>query len=115
MDNLVQFVEKTKELRSLLEKDTPAQERDEYIDKINQLVKDRELFLTETRDLSSLAENEKTELVNLEQEIKHLMLKQKNIIKQDIKTLKLKKQKGNQYANPYENLAADGMFLDKRK
>lgn len=115
MDALVQFIKKTKELVSLLEEDFPVNQRDEQIQKMNQLLEDRQVILKEVPDLSSLPEHTKLELRNLEHKLQLLMKKQKEKIKQDLKTLQLKKQKGNQYSNPYENLAADGMFLDKKK
>lgn len=115
MEPLVTFIKKTKELKAHLESEWPADKRDEYIEKLNTLLHERQQSLQQMGDLSALNESSKTELVNLEKTIQALMKKHHESIKQDIKVLQLKKQKNQFYANPYENLSTDGTFLDKKK
>ncbi|MGG0720035.1 hypothetical protein ABE096_21010 [Robertmurraya massiliosenegalensis] len=119
MKELEQFIIVSRELKALLEEDFQNDQREKQMNKIDELLQLRQKWLKELSDLSQLAsqldEKTKLELVHQEKEIQTLMQKKKNVIKQDIKTLQLKKQKNDQYANPYENLAVDGMFLDKKK
>ncbi|MDF1507858.1 hypothetical protein PZE06_06640 [Robertmurraya sp. DFI.2.37] len=115
MRELDQFMTVSKELKTLLEGEFLIEQREEQIEKMDELLEKRQNFLNELSDLSHLNEETKLELARQEQEIQALMEQRKNMIKQDIKTLQLKKQKNEQYANLYENLSVDGMFLDKKK
>lgn len=115
MNLLARFIKASKELKGLLEQEVNNDDRDRVIQKIEELLTERQKCLAELSDLSSLTEKSKEDLVKLEKEIQVLMENQKNVIHKEIKTLQLKKQKNNHYANPYENLSVDGMFLDKKK
>lgn len=117
MEELVQFIEKTKQLKNHLEKEFPNKEDEskKYIEIMNQLLEDRQHILNQFTNLSDIDETLKKELIESEEKIKSLMGHHSKNIKQDIKTLQLKKQKGNQYSNPYNNISADGMFLDKKR
>lgn len=116
MDQLFLFIRKTKELKSILIEKNPSQQREEMIQKVEGLLVERQEILTGLQDvLASLNEPTKLELVAYENELQALMEKHQKDIKQDLKTLQLKKQKENQYSNPYENMSIDGMFLDKKK
>lgn len=114
---LVQFINKTKQLKTHLEREYPKSEEEskEYSQLMNQLLDERQHLLNQFTNLTSLDKGLKKEMLELEEQIKTLMNNHSMKIKQDIKLLQLKKQRGNQYSNPYENLAADGMFLDKKK
>lgn len=115
MKELEQFILVSRELKGLLEEDFHNDQREKQINKIDELLLLRQSWIKELSALSHLDEKTKIELVHQEKEIQTLMQEKKNVIKQDIKTLQLKKQKNDQYSNPYENLAVDGMFLDKKK
>jgi flagellar protein FliT len=43
------------------------------------------------------------------------MTREKLFIQKDIKDLSVKKESTGKYANPYQSMATDGMFYDKRK
>lgn len=115
MEVLKQYIETSKELKTLLEKEFSAEERDTHIQKTEELLNTRQLLLNQFPDLSALQESAKAAIVQLEKEVQALMEKQKEQIKKDIKTLQVKKQKNQQYADPYGDLSTDGMFLDKKK
>ncbi|HHW36028.1 MAG TPA: hypothetical protein GXX18_01795 [Bacillales bacterium] len=115
MKELDEFINRTKKLAFLLEEGLPSEGREEYIQAIQDLMDAREQLLKTLPNLSKVLDNnEKQELINLERKISGLMLEQRNTIKKDLQVLQLKKKKSNNYANPYENLSADGMFFDKR-
>lgn len=115
MNILAQYIKKTQQLKKHLEKDWAANERDANIKLMEQLLEERREYLQDFPDLSSLEDRHKKQLAQLETELQTLMNEKLNAIKQDIKTLYLKKNKGNQYNNPYENVSIDGTFLDKKK
>lgn len=113
---LVAFIKKTKELQIHLEKEFPEEEREDYIGTIERLLEERQGILTDLPDLSTvLDERNKVEMISLETKIQELMKKHQEKIKTDIKTLQLQKKKGQNYSDPYSNVSADGMFLDKKK
>lgn len=114
---LAQFVEKTKQLQSHLEQGLPTDEdkRDAYIQAIDELLEERQQLLINLPNLAELEAEMKQQLKDSESQLNRLMNNHSQQIKQDIKTLQLKKQKNDYYSNPYGNIAADGMFLDKRK
>lgn len=117
MEELVQFIEKTKQLKRHLEKEFPKNEDEskEYTHIMNQLLEDRQQALNQFSTLKDLDEMMKRELIESENQIKLLMNNHSQKIKKDLRVLQMKKQKGNQYSNPYGNISADGMFLDKKK
>ncbi|HHY74141.1 MAG TPA: hypothetical protein GX497_13150 [Bacillus bacterium] len=116
MEQLVKFIQKTNQLASILEAGLPNEGREDYIQSIHDLLGEREQILKSLPDLSNkLDENVKQQLVNLEKNIYGIMLEQQNMIKKDLQVLQLKKKKNNEYAEPYENVSIDGMFLDKKK
>ncbi len=116
MKELDEFINKTTKLAEILDAGLLSEGREEYIQSIQDLIGEREQLLKTLPDLSKVLDNNaKQELINLEKKISRLMLEQRNTIKKDLQVLQLKKKKSNNYANPYENLSADGMFLDKKK
>lgn len=115
MDSISQFFQRSKELKSILEEKIIPEQRDSMIQRVEKLLFERQQILNSLTDPSTFDESIKLELVTLEKEIETLMKNHKEKIKHDLKILQLKKQKENQYTNPYENLSIDGMFLDKKK
>lgn len=116
MRALVEFIKKTKQLQSHLEKGFPEDNREEYIRTIDRLLEERQQLLNELPDLSiALDDRNKQEMISIENQIQELMKSYQGKIKEDLKTLQLKKRKGNQYSEPYGNFSVDGMFYDKKK
>ncbi|MCS0790826.1 flagellar protein FliT [Cytobacillus firmus] len=54
-------------------------------------------------------------LISLNAKVTQLMTREKLFIQKDIKDLSVKKESTGKYANPYQSMATDGMFYDKRK
>ena len=112
---LQSFHDVTAELLTVLQDQTIV-ERDERIDRITKLLDRREEFLSHIKPPFS---DEELQLgrqsMLLNQQVDQLLLLQKQEIQRDIKELNQKKKSSNKYTNPYENLATDGMFYDKKK
>lgn len=116
MQELVAFIKKTKQLLALLEEGFPKENREQYIDSVNKLLDGREEILKVIPDLSNLLDEDvKQQLINLEKKIESLMGDYLGIIKKDLQVLQLQKKNMTHYSDPYENISADGMFLDKKK
>ena len=115
METLVEFIKKTKELLAHLEVDFPVDDRESYLEKINQLLNEREQLLNHLPNLSDLKESTKEEMVHLETKMQSLLKNQQNVIKKDLQLLQLQKKKTSKYVDPYGDISLDGMFLDKKK
>lgn len=115
MNALQKFHKTTVELIGILESDQ-SKDRDDKINKINQLMEEREKLLGGISAPFS-PEDEKLgeETAVLNEKLTKLMEKEKQMIQKDIKSLQHKKESSNKYTNPYESLAAqDGVYYDKR-
>lgn len=115
MTAVEQFILISQKLMNLLETDIHDEQREKFLNEINDLLNQRKQLLSQFPPQPNMDERAKTELMELEQVIQSLMKNQKELIKRDIKTLQVKKRNNNQYANPYDNLSIDGMFLDRKK
>lgn len=115
MDVLADFIKKTKEIHKHFENEYKADERDRFIEELQQLLNERGQLLKELPDLSHLHQDLKKEFVKLEREIQDQLANEKDKIKQDLKTLQQQKKQNDKYADPYGSISADGMFLDKKK
>lgn len=96
----------------MLQKDL---DRDLKIALVEKLLQKREHDL---KDLSAPYSEEAKKLgqklIELNQLLDRLLVGEKNQIQKDIKELNTKKKSTNKYVNPYQSLAVDGMFYDKR-
>ena len=91
-------------------------DRDVQIEKIQDLLDQREELLKSIQPPFSQQEQELgKQLVELNQQVEQLLQKQKLEIQQDLKQLHTQKKSNQKYTNPYESLAIDGIFYDKRK
>lgn len=91
------------------------EERDRQIEEITKLLDKRDELIGQLAP--PFQEEEKQlgqEIIRLNKEIDQKLKDILNMIKMDMKQLKVKKEKTNKYSNPYESLAIDGMFIDKR-
>ena len=113
--SLQTFHDVTTELLTVLQDQTII-ERDERIDRITKLLDHREELLSQIQPPFSAEEMQLgRQSMLLNQQVNQLLLLQKQEIQRDIKELNQKKKSSNKYTNPYENLATDGMFYDKKK
>lgn len=114
MEAIYAFHEATKQLIELLQQDKLL--RDVRIEKIHNLLDQREELLTKFQPPFSQQEKELgKQLVELNQQVEQLLQKQKQEIQQDLKQLHIQKETNHKYMNPYESLSIDGVFYDKRK
>ncbi|WP_336990205.1 flagellar protein FliT [Bacillus infantis] len=100
----------------LIEKLEQGDERDEKIGWIEAALEEREQLMKEVQPPYS--EGEKAlgkKLLDLNIRLSQLLQKEKALIQKDIKSLSIKKESNNKYVNPYQSMATDGMFYDKRK
>lgn len=92
-----------------------SQDRDQSIEQIQGLLEKRDTALADIQPPFS-EEEEKLgrQLVGLNKRVLTLLEQEKKAIQVDIKQLRVKKTSTNKYVNPYQSLATDGVFYDKR-
>ncbi|MDQ0244746.1 flagellar protein FliT [Bacillus fengqiuensis] len=106
----------TKQLYELVQHLPNSEERDSYIERVEELLGQRQQLLPHIQPPFSKEEQKLgQEIVRMNQVIDGQLKKRKEEVSVDIRKLKQKQQKTNKYANPYENLSFDGTFYDKRK
>lgn len=114
MSRLQTLYDITKELQIVLESED--EEREDVIDKVNDLIDQRELEIKKLSAPYSDAEKEIGQKIvqlnkQIEDDIQKLFLK----VKQDMQVLRKQKRTKASYTNPYDNVnARDGMFLDNK-
>lgn len=114
MEALDTFHEVTKQLIGLLQQEKP--DRDEQIEKLHGLLDEREELLKFIQPPFSPVEQQLGHrLVALNQQVDQLLAKQKVDIQHDLKQLYVQKETNHKYTHPYDSLAVDGVFYDKRK
>lgn len=90
-------------------------EREEFIEKLNDLLAKREQFINEYS--GNLAEQERplaNQIITWNKTINERMQQNLSLIKADINKLKQVKLSGEKYENPYD-AQPDGFFIDKKK
>lgn len=114
MNKVRQVFEDTVTLLELLENRSGV-DREEKIKLIHEYLGKRE---TEIEGLCPPYSQEEMELgkllVHLNTKLQTLLEREKLFIQQDMKNLYSKKESNRKYTNPYESLATDGVFYDKR-
>lgn len=114
MSSILSFYEATLELISTLE--NTKLDRDTKISKVEAQLEKRQQAMAGMSPPYSEAEMELgTKLIKLNEKATQLMAREKLFIQKDIKDLSIKKESSNKYINPYQSMATDGMFYDKRK
>jgi flagellar protein FliT len=108
--------EKTKALHDLVGQELPEEDREPYIEKLNQLLDERQSLMGELSGTYSEGDMKVgQEIVKLNQQLDPLLKEQLKTIEIDIGNLKKKKAGSNRYNKGYQNFSSDGMFLDKKK
>lgn len=114
MESMQNFYDATNQLIALLKQEKI--DRVVQIEKVQSLLNQREEILQSIQPPFSQQEQEiGKQLVNLNQQVEHLLQIKKLDIMKDIKQLHIQKTSNQKYTNPYESLAIDGVFYDKRK
>lgn len=109
---------KSKELYDHLQEALPSNEdeRDVYIDKITFLLDEREVLMQEAVTRNNFSDVEKKigeEIVKMNKSINERLELIKSQIGNDIRDLKVKKEQGQKYENPYDARTPDGVFFDR--
>ncbi|MBT2757193.1 flagellar protein FliT [Mesobacillus foraminis] len=112
MSAVRQVYQLTLQLIEVLQKDF---NRDQKITLIEELLQKREDAM---KGMAAPYTDEEKQLgkklIELNQLLDRLLASEKNDIQKDLKELNVKKESSNKYVNPYQSLAVDGMFYDKR-
>lgn len=114
MSAVIQFYQLTTDLIQLLE--NTDVERDDKIAMVEELLNQRETLIGAIRPPFTPDEMEIGKKLNqLNGRLSQLLKVEKAAVQKDIKDLQNKKESNAKYVNPYQSLATDGMFYDKRK
>ncbi len=117
MESLNKYIKKTKIMLQLLAQPLNNDQREKAINKINQLIADREAL---TKDIKAPFSSEERELgkqaIELDQQLNQELQKVFQDIKKDMRNAKKQSRSNHSYLNPYKNVASyDGRFLDSKK
>lgn len=117
MASVKQFYEATKQLLIHVEKPMPKEEREEYIEKLQQLLALRDELIQAFQGPAKSSEELKMaeEIVAWNKQINERLSGNLSIIKVEMNKLKKQKDTGKRYENPYQHDPIDGMFIDKKK
>lgn len=114
MSSVQRFYDLTLELIKTLEH--TKLDRDAKMNAVEILLEKRQQEMTGMAPPYSDAEKDLgARLISLNAKVTQLMTREKLFIQKDIKDLNVKKESTGKYANPYQSMATDGMFYDKRK
>ena len=96
-----------------------ADERDTYIDRINELLNDRGHVINhiETTNPNMIKGHQlEQHLIELDKGIREQLQKVMNLVKADMKQIQDTKKSEQQYMNPYAEVRVmDGMYYDRKK
>ena len=119
MDNLKQLLQLSAKLYQLLETVPKGDERDKYIEEVNELLDERGGFVEElgAKDVRLDASNQlHAMLMDLDKGILERLDVVMRAVKEDMKSLQVAKKNEKQYSNPYSSVRVmDGMYYDKKK
>jgi len=115
MNPIKEFYMVTAELVQYLG-ENKEEDRDKRIDMIENLLNKREELLKQVK--APLSQGEKAlakEAEKLNQTLVKLLEEERFQIKEDWNRLKKQEKSRNQYVNPYQSLATDGVYFDRKK
>lgn len=117
MELLTQIHNVTSQLEEVVNQEITKQNREEAIDKINQLLDQREELLNHLSPPYSEEEKQFLQkILKMDESIIPLLEEIFILLKDDIRNLQRSKQSNQKYKNPYNQVSvSDGMFLDKKK
>ncbi|HEU5139250.1 MAG TPA: hypothetical protein VFT51_04705 [Bacillales bacterium] len=106
----------TKRLYSHLRQGLPKTDRDTYIDKIEELLEERQHWIEKIHfPAEGETSNLSRKMPEYEEAIQQMLGEIFDEVREDIHHLRRRQATSRRYTNPYQGGAADGMFLDKRK
>jgi flagellar protein FliT len=109
------LLEITKNLFNHVNSGLPKEEREPYIERLNELFDQRQTIMDKLPSVYSDEEQRMGQMiVKMNETIEPFLVRQFEEIKHNLSMMKKKKEKNVQYANPYQTLSADGMYFDKK-
>jgi flagellar protein FliT len=109
------LLEITKNLFDHVSAGLPKENREPYIERLNEFLEQRQVIINKLPALYSEEEQRQGQMiVKLNETIGPRLTRQLEEIKHNIAMMKKKKEKNVQYANPYQSLSVDGMYFDKK-
>jgi flagellar protein FliT len=109
------LLEITKNLFDHVSAGLPKEEREPYIERLNELLDQRQAIMDKLPATHSEDEQRVGQMiVKMNETIEPQLVRQFEEIKHNLSMMKKKKEKNVQYANPYQTLSADGMYFDKK-
>ncbi len=116
MDCLEKVFEITIELKELLERHITSQNREEIINKLNQLIEARGKWMEQLQPPYTAAEKELGEKIySLNIEIQNKMQQLFTDLKLEMRQVQKQKKTNQSYTNPYRNVhVSDGTFMDSK-
>ncbi|KGX94096.1 hypothetical protein N781_01915 [Pontibacillus halophilus JSM 076056 = DSM 19796] len=117
MTVLKQLHDLTSQLYTHVQEVPKVAERDDYIERLTDLLNERSTLLEKVE--KPVTEEEKQYARNIQDMDKEIQSKNQlvlQLIKKDLLALKKQKSQKQSYTNPYQHLSNyDGMYLDKKK
>ncbi|MGJ9384776.1 flagellar protein [Salipaludibacillus sp. CF4.18] len=106
----------TKALYGHLQQTMPKDEgREEYIEVIENYLGERQPLMDKVSQPSGAEEEFANDVVKMNKEINLKMVAIQAEIRMDLNRLKMRKQTGKKYENPYDGPTSDGIFFDSKK
>ncbi|MGO4888821.1 flagellar protein FliT [Anaerobacillus sp. MEB173] len=116
MSTIKAVYEVTKQLFDHLQMQMPKEERESYIERIEQLLAEREDLIKQLKDTPTDSERKLGQvIVKMNHEINSKLKIASVMINRDISDLNRKKETNKRYDHPYESVYTDGLFFDKKK
>jgi flagellar protein FliT len=105
----------TKNLFDHVSAGLPKENREPYIERLNEFLEQRQVIMNKLPAVYSEEEQQMGKMiVKVNETIDPLLTRQLEEIKHNLSLMKKKKEKNVRYANPYQTLSADGMYFDKK-
>ncbi|MCM3718456.1 hypothetical protein [Fictibacillus phosphorivorans] len=109
------LLEITKNLFDHVKSGLPKEEREPYIERLNELLDQRQAVMDKLPSVYSDEEHRMGKMiVKLNEAFEPMLMRQFEEIKHNLTLMKKKKEKNVQYANPYQAFSLDGMYFDKK-
>lgn len=109
------LLEITKNLYDHVSEGLPKEDREPYIERLNELLDQRQAAIQNLPMMYSEDEQRMGRLiVKMNETIDPLLARQFEEIKHNLSLMKKKKDKNVRYDNPYQAVSADGMYFDKK-
>lgn len=117
MNRLEPVYEITEEMMELVSNNITSKERESVIEKLNELLLQREKLLHSISEPYSMEEKQLSKrLIPLNKQVHIEMEKIFTKLKKEMKQMQKRKSSNQRYVNPYRNVQVmDGMYMDRKK